>query len=286
MAGQAAHATNCVLVLLHGHNAGPYALLPLAWYLRWFCVEKQGPVVVVPKYDTTGIDSLAVLMGRVSAAIDEELRKVGAAPDSTLVVVGQSLGGIAAMNLHACGWSVAHAVAVGSPLRGARFVQAARRHVPLASLLLRDPTFDFLLHYRLRSNPPHSFHTISCGLFSSNFDGCVHRDEATLDDRCHTHEPNLHHVAGWATLQLWRSVWAALALGLQAPGPRQAPEPGQVPGRAPDPGSAPGRVPDLEEVPVLASALDHGRVAVPRSSNDDDADKSIAHTHWAVLPIS
>jgi pimeloyl-ACP methyl ester carboxylesterase len=174
-------------------------------------LAERGVAVLVPKYDTNGITSLAVLMERVGVAVEDELRKSGFDRDATtLVVVGQSLGGIAAMNLHAYGWTVAHAVAVGSPLRGARFVDVVRRHAPLVSRLLRDPTFDFLLTYKLQTPPPHSFHTISCGLFSSSFDGCVYRDEATLDRRFHTHEPNLHHVTGWATLQLWRSVWAAL----------------------------------------------------------------------------
>ena len=101
-----------------------------------------------------------------------------------------------------------HAVSVGSPLRGAWFVSVVRAHVPLAAMLLRDATYTFMETPKAQPEPPHQFHTISCRLFHTTFDGCVHRDEATLDNARHTHERNLHHSFSWVTPQLWQSVWA------------------------------------------------------------------------------
>ena len=196
-----------VIVLLHGFGTGPYALWPLSWYLRWKLGKQQA--IVIPKYDTSGITSMAVLLQRVSGALQAALQAAGLA-HARLVVVGQSLGGIAAMNLWSRGWDVRHAVSVGSPLRGARFVSTVRVHVPLAAMLMRDATYTFLETPKEQPEPPHPFHTISCGLFHTPFDGCVHRDEATLDNARHTHERNLHHSLGWVTPQLWQSVWAVL----------------------------------------------------------------------------
>jgi hypothetical protein len=221
------------IVLLHGLNVGPNSMRPLAWYLR-LCMGHDGPAVVIPRYDTAGITSLAVLLARVSASLDHELRRVGAGRDATLFVIGQSLGGIAAVNLHACGWLVAHAVTWGAPLHGARYIGVARCRWPFGSVLLRDPTYDFLLGPNLQQAPPHSFRTISFGMFTSSFDGCVHRDEATLDEQFHTHEHNIGHATAALSLQLWRSTWAALAPAL-ASAPAHAPAPALAPAPAPAP---------------------------------------------------
>lgn len=176
------------IVLIHGLGANPLTLWPLKVYLAFKFPKAR---ILVPSYDTKGIASTQELVERVSQALDVD-------KTTPLHVVGQSLGGIAAMNLHTQGWNIVKAVTVGSPLHG-------------ASILNKLPMFDRGTYTYLRTKskqapPPHAYHTISMGILNSDFDSCVYKHETKLVEQHHSHEPWLEHRFGFLHPRLWKRI--------------------------------------------------------------------------------
>ena len=115
-----------------------------------------------------------------------------------IVFVGQSMGGLAAMNMHKRGWNVQAAIAVASPLNGS---QRARTLVNsyvgnLASRLV-GPAIQYLAALGKHERPSVSFWTISFGWFNSNDDSKVFAHEATIDPARHTHLTWMDHSFGF-----------------------------------------------------------------------------------------
>ena len=90
------------IVLIHGLGAGPYALYPLKWYLAKYF---SNTLIVIPKYDTSNIESNEVLLYRIDIELSKYISKT-----TPIIVIGQSLGGIIAMNLYEKKWNVLRSI--------------------------------------------------------------------------------------------------------------------------------------------------------------------------------
>ncbi len=118
------------------------------------------------------------------------------------VFVGQSMGGLAVMNLASRGWRVQAAVAVASPLNGCKTAQHVcgffeKLKGGSAWLRRHFAPVPYLAEPKRQERPDHPFWTISFGIFNTNFDGKVMQHEAVLDPAMHTHVPFMAHEAGF-----------------------------------------------------------------------------------------
>ena len=108
--------------------------------------------------------------------VDAELTKRANKSDNEIIIIGQSMGGRVANELHTYGWKIKFAVYIGAPLKGARLLNKLESWVPtfIRNLLYKTPYTD-LKKEITPTPPPHPYHTISMGWFGSSFDGCVAR---------------------------------------------------------------------------------------------------------------
>lgn len=196
------------LFLVHG--LGPAALtgmslLPLRYYLQWQGHENVHIVHYEPDACADADEALD--------QVDAEMRKHWKPEDGPIRVVGQSMGGVLAHRLHQRGWDVQKSLSIGSPLHGARLLDQLEARLPEKVVgALRKPMYSFLQSKDTEPAPPHAFHTISLGWAWSDFDGCVYRDEATLDTDNHTHLSWADHRAVFFNPRLWTLVNESLAL--------------------------------------------------------------------------
>lgn len=183
--------------LVHGLGTNPLTLYPLKLFLKRKFPDVE---IVVPWYKTSGIKTDAELVDRVDTCLSNLI------PDKSdpLVLVGQSLGGIAVMNLHTRGWNVVKAVSVGAPLHGASVLNKLARVLPW---WFDRGTYTYLRTKGHQMPPPHPYATISMGILSTDFDNCVYRHEATMAEEHHHHEEWLDHRLGFFHPRLWRAVF-------------------------------------------------------------------------------
>lgn len=185
-----------IFVLLHGLGCHPITLKPVEFYLRYHLGVQEIHNLYYPADKLTFDESLNY--------VDEEMSKVikGDKANTPIVVIGQSMGGVIANNLHKKGWNIKKGIYIGSPLHGAKILNH-----PLSGLFLTDkPLYHFLKHKDREKEPPHDYHTISMGWFCSNFDGCVYRDETTLDESKHTHLPWADHRTVFVNPRLFMHI--------------------------------------------------------------------------------
>jgi pimeloyl-ACP methyl ester carboxylesterase len=194
------------IVLIHGNGTSSIAVYPLKKYLEKCFPNAQ---IITPTYDTKNIINTDMLLDRV----DTELLKYNLDKHNPIIVVGQSLGGIAAMNLDKKGWNIHRAVAVCSPLNGARFIGQLRTNKWvkfIATKILANSTYTYMLKKEKQQIPLFSYRTISFGLFNKKFDGSVYVDESMLEEKYHKHEPHFHHIAAWFTVRLFKSIYKSI----------------------------------------------------------------------------
>lgn len=167
------------IILLHGLGSHAWSLYPMKAYLR-YCGYTTVHTVVYPASDLSITDSVDY--------VDTELLNLLYTRDKEVVLIGQSMGGVIANNLHTRGWDVHMAVYIGSPLHGANFLHTLNRVLPnWVKRRLKRHAHDVLMNKGREQEPPHDYHTISMGWFGSDFDGCVYRDETVLSEEKHTH---------------------------------------------------------------------------------------------------
>ena len=190
---------NTPVFLLHGLGSHPWTLWPLQWYLmnvkhyvRVYCLSY--PVDQLDWEDTLDY-------------VDREMSRWANKTSESVILIGQSMGGVVSNHMHEKGWNVKQAIYIGSPLKGARILHRLNRWLPRAvrDLMFKKP-YGILMTKDQETKPPHPFHTISLGWFWSDFDGCVFRDEATLDDTHHTHLACADHRTIFANPRLWKYV--------------------------------------------------------------------------------
>ena len=188
--------------LLHGLGAHPMTLLPIEMYLK----AKGFANVHRPSYPVDTLD-FEDCLDSLDAVMQEVVDK-----DTEVILVGQSMGGVYANNLHRKGWKVKHAVYIGSPLHGAELLNQLERTVPtfIHNLFHKRP-YDFLMEKPREETPPHPYDTITMGWAFSGFDGCVYRSEATLEEERNTHLFWADHRTIYANPRLCFLVYSLLS---------------------------------------------------------------------------
>ena len=150
-------------------------------------------------------------------AVDKACRKhYGSRWRQPTVFVGQSMGGLAVMNLASKGWHVQAAVAVASPLNGCNAAAQvcgffAKLKGGSAWLKRHFAPVPYLAEPKLQEVPDHPFWTISFGIFNTQFDGKVTQREAVLDPARHTHLPFMAHEAGFLHPRCGNAIAHAIA---------------------------------------------------------------------------
>ena len=188
--------------LLHGLGAHAITLLPIELYLnsRGFTDTHRLTYPVDTLEFEECLDFLDEAMGEV---VDKESREV--------VLIGQSMGGVYANNLHRKGWNVKRAIYIGSPLHGAQLLNQLKGTVPtFVHNFFHKMPYDFLMNKPREDPPPHPYDTVTMGWAFSGFDGCVYRSEATLDEERNTHLYWADHRTIYANLRLWSLVHSLL----------------------------------------------------------------------------
>lgn len=124
-----------------------------------------------------------------------------------IIVIGQSMGGVIANSLHKKQWDITIAIYIGSPLHGARLLNHLDSNLPT---VIRDwfykSGYDHLLTKEQEPAPPHPYHTISMAWPFTDFDGCVYKDEATIEEDKHTHLGWADHRTVFLNPRLWWCV--------------------------------------------------------------------------------
>ena len=185
------------IILLHGLGCSTWTLRPLKEYLLYqghknvSCLEYPADVM---NFDET--------MEYVDTHLVDIVGK-----DKPIIVVGQSMGGVVANNLHKKGWNIQKSITIGSPLHGANLLNQLESILPtfVTTALYKKP-YDFLKNKDKDDIPPHPYSTISMGWFCSNFDGCVYKNETMLEEENHTHLAFTDHRTIFASPRLWTLV--------------------------------------------------------------------------------
>ena len=190
------------IFLLHG--LGPamitgYSLIPLQLYLSRVKGMKKIHTIQYP-VNTVEVDEMV-------DHVDKEMRKHCDIDTESIILIGQSMGGVVANRMHTKGWNITQSIYIGSPLNGARLLNNLHAILPVP---VRDhltkPAYTFLMEKPLEVIPPHPYHTISMSWPFSDFDGCVFRDEATLTESNHTHLAWADHRTIFLNPRLWYHV--------------------------------------------------------------------------------
>ena len=200
---------NTNIFMIHGLGSHSITFYPLQLYL-----QKSGYTNIhginYPVNTYTFQQSLEFVNNKILEIIPNE--------NTPIVVIGQSFGGLICNNLHRMGRNILKSICICSPLHGAKLVNTVEYYLPefIKKFINRNP-YDYLKDKDKDELPPHDFHTISFGLFNSNFDRCVYKDEALLDANKHTHISWSSHMAGFIDLRLFRVVYNILEMKLFRP---------------------------------------------------------------------
>ena len=135
--------------------------------------------------------------------VDNEMFKI-TDRNSSIILIGQSMGGVVANSLHKKGWNIQFAIYIGSPLNGANLLNQIERILPT---MIRNYMYkNAYKHLMIKGNdpePPHRYHTISMSWPWTAFDGCVYQHEATLNIDKHTHLGWADHWTTFVNPRLW-----------------------------------------------------------------------------------
>jgi hypothetical protein len=170
------------IFLLHGAGGDPAKLIPLETALNNMGFNKTHrmsyPVAKLPFEEC--LDALSKQMQEIEDK------------DNPIILIGQSIGGVFANNLHRKGWSyIRLGIYIASPLQGARFISQLENTAPARVWDYirsgREMQYAYLQDKQPDCEPPHNFHTISTAIPLLNFDGCVYIDETCINEKNHTH---------------------------------------------------------------------------------------------------
>ena len=110
--------------LLHGLGSRPITLWPLKKFLEWKGVENIHDLW----YSVDKMEFEETL-----DYVDKEMEAHADKENDTVVLIGQSMGGLVANNMWKKGWNITKSVTIGSPLHGARLIDQVERLYPLVS---------------------------------------------------------------------------------------------------------------------------------------------------------
>lgn len=200
------------VILLHGLGgfAGPdltaLSLKPMKHYLE-FNNYNNVHIVKYPSDESSIDESLDY--------VDREITKLASKENEEIILIGQSMGGVIAFNLHTKGWNIKLSLSIGSPLHGAKLITQVEDKL---KELLSDDIFNYI-HSKIKcpghialqnkgrqEEPPHDYRTISLGWCGYEFDGCVYKDEAIIDPEKNLHLAWADHRIIFLNPRLWYHV--------------------------------------------------------------------------------
>jgi len=191
------------IFLIHGIGSNTLSFLPLKLYLNRYGFKKVYSIdYPVNKYEFE--ESLKIVNNKIIKILNNDDNK-------EIVVIGQSFGGNISNSLHKMGRNIIKSICICSPLHGAKLVNMIESKIPkFVSNILRNKPFEYLKDKDDDEKPPHDFHTISFGWFTSDFDGCVYKHETMLDPEKHTHITWTDHRTGFLDPRLFKEVFKVL----------------------------------------------------------------------------
>ena len=186
------------IFMIHGLISSPLTFIPLERYIRMNGYINTHRISYKP--DSSHFEeSLQHVNDEILKHLDNK--------DDEIVVIGQSFGGNISNNLHKMGRNVIKSICICSPLNGARLIGRVERKMPrIVNKLLFGKPHEYLKNKHNEEIPPHDFHTISFGLFKTDFDGRVFKDETILDKDKHTHIHWCEHMGGFVDPRLFSEV--------------------------------------------------------------------------------
>lgn len=200
------------VILLHGLGGfiGPkftaLSLRPTKSYLE-FNNYSNVHIVEYPSDDSSIEESLDY--------VDGEISKLANKNEEEIIVIGQSMGGVIAFNLHTRGWNIKLSLSIASPLHGARLITQVEDKLrekldedwfSYLQEKLKCPGHIALQNKERQEEPPHDYKTISLGWFGTEFDGCVYKDETFIDPEKHLHLPWADHRTVFLNPRLWYHI--------------------------------------------------------------------------------
>ena len=184
--------------LLHGLGEHSVTMWPLMKYLN-YCGFKNTYNLKYPS------DSLE--FDETLDFVDELMSKSANKDEDEVILIGMSMGGLVSNNMHTKGWTIKNAIYIGSPLHGASLLNQMESILPttIRDYFYKTP-YDFLKNKEKEVEPPHSYHCITMGLFDTEFDGCLYKEESVLDEKHHTHLRYTAHPTIFANPRLWTVI--------------------------------------------------------------------------------
>jgi esterase/lipase len=193
------------IILLHGSGASPITLLPLEYYLNRYGFEDTHKI----GYETRK-QSFEEAFNEVCEKIQQIIYE-----NEPFVAIGQSFGGLISNKLHTK-FNVAYAIYIVSPLKGAYAVKYLNEKLsPTIKQYLHREIYEELLLRENENQPPHKYNTITTGWGYSEFDGCVFKEEAVLEESKNYHITWSDHRLLFMSLRLFRKVFELLTLNVE-----------------------------------------------------------------------
>ena len=190
------------IFLIHGIGASSITLWPLEKYLNYKGFKNTFKIDY-PVNKMTFLDSVNYVDAEISKLADKEKDKI--------ILIGQSMGGVISNELHKKGWKIEKAIYVVAPLNGADLLNKLIRRLPERfTNFMHIPPYDHLMKGEKAIEPPHAYHTIGVSWPFMDFDGCVYKEEAILDEKKHSHLRWLDHRTAFVSIRLWMEVYNKL----------------------------------------------------------------------------
>ena len=184
------------IIILHGLGGTMWSLQPMEAYLNRYGYPNTH-ILGYPSRELTINESIENIAAQMKDIITE---------DDEIIVIGQSLGGVIAMNLHKYGFKIKLVIAIVAPLKGARMIN----NIPQ---FIQDNFLPTKAHNELKNmqnteyDVPHVYKTISTSYPLTTFDGCVYVDETYIDPDNHVHISYGDHRTIFVDLRLLKTVW-------------------------------------------------------------------------------
>jgi pimeloyl-ACP methyl ester carboxylesterase len=174
------------IIILHGLGNRAWTMILFEWYLNWCGYTNT----FRPLYDAN-----ALPMNSSREVNRKLLDHFKGRQNHTVVIVGNSMGGVVGAEMHKFGWDVKLLITINSPLNGASFLHQLDGAFPtrLVEVCGGDSTiYNYLRRKPPAAIPPHPYKTISTNLPFMQFDGMVYQQDAMI-------EPKHHSIIPWGS---------------------------------------------------------------------------------------
>jgi len=172
------------IILLHPIYGFSSLLLPIKILLK----IKGYKNVHIIKYDSNKcIDKC------IDTVHNSMMKKVDLKKD-TVIIIGQSFGGVIALELHKKKWNIKKTVSIASPLNGCSILNKIKNTFPKVYETLYVKSFDDIKSKKSFNPPPHDYTTITASIPLLDFDGCLYKDECIIEENRNIHVPYSNHI--------------------------------------------------------------------------------------------